>query len=159
MTREYTDREDYTIGVISDTHGSLLPQVSTVFQHVDVIIHAGDIGGLSVLDALGAIAPVIAVRGNMDSGSWAYTLPETEVAGIGSRLVYLLHDLARIDLKPSASGFHAVIHGHTHRPFINKQKDVLYINPGTAGSGSSRPTAAIMEIKGESLDAEVVKLV
>lgn len=153
------NKGNYTIGIISDTHGPLRSQVSTVFQGVDLIIHAGDIGSLSVLDDLGVIASVVAVRGNMDYEVWARGLPRTEVAEIGESLVYVLHDINRLDLNPSASGFRAVINGHTHRPLIREQSGVLYVNPGSAGPGGSAPTVAIMDIKGESVSARVVKLI
>ncbi len=151
-------KNDYTAGVISDTHGLFLPQVRTAFQDVDLIIHAGDIGGRSVLDELKNIAEVTAVRGNMDHGSWTRILHQTEVAEIGKTLIYVLHDINRLDLDPSASGFKAVINGHTHTPFIKKQRGVLYVNPGSAGPGSAEPTVAFIEIKGRSVSARVEKL-
>jgi putative phosphoesterase len=154
----FMDKKHYTVGVISDTHGVLRPQVKTVFQGVDFIIHAGDIGSLSVLDELRAIAPVIAVRGNMDYEAWARSLPIAEVAEIGESQAYVLHDINRIDLDPSASGFRLVISGHTHSPLIKKQNNVLYINPGSAGPGSSSPTVAVLDIKGDAVSARVVGL-
>ncbi len=159
MTKGFTDKKKYKIGVISDTHGLLRPQVNTLFQDVDLIIHAGDIGSPSVLDALEAMSSLVAVRGNMDYEVWARVLPETEIVEIGKNLVYVLHDLGRIDLNPSTSGFRAVISGHTHRPLIKKYNNVLYVNPGSAGPGSSEPTVAFLSIQGESVKAEVVKLV
>lgn len=159
MIKGLKDKKDYTIGVISDTHGLLRHQVNTVFQDVDLIIHAGDIGSPSVLNELRVIASVVAVRGNMDCEAWARALPKTEVAEIGKSLVYVLHDISRLDLNPSASGFRVVINGHTHRPLIKKQNGVLYVNPGSAGPGSSMPTVAFMNIKGESVNAGLVKLV
>jgi putative phosphoesterase len=152
------DKKGYKIGVISDTHGPLRHQVSTVFQGVDLIVHAGDIGDRSVIDELRKIAPLIAVKGNMDYENWTGTLHGTEVAEIGESLLYVLHDLNRIDLNPSASGFRAVVSGHTHRPLIKKRNGVLYVNPGSAGPGSSRPTVAFIEIKGETIKARVVNL-
>lgn len=159
MIKGLKDKKDYIIGVISDTHGLLRHQVRTVFQGVDLIIHAGDIGKLSVLDELKRIASVVAVRGNMDCKAWASALPKTEVAEIGKSLLYVLHDIKRLDLNPSASGFRVVINGHTHRPLIEKQKGVLYVNPGTAGPGSSASTVALLNIKGKSVNAGLVKLV
>lgn len=158
MIKDFKYKNNYTIGVISDTHGLLRQQVNTLFQGVDLIIHAGDIGKPSVLDELGTIASVVAVRGNMDYEGWAYTLAKTEVAEIGQISVYVLHDISRLDLDLSASGFLAVIHGHTHRARIEKHNSVLYINPGSAGPESSRPTVAIMDIKGRLVNAGIVKL-
>ncbi len=158
MIKGLKDKKDCIIGVISDTHGILRQEVNTVFQGVDLIIHAGDIGKLSILDELKAIASVVAVRGNMDCEAWASALPKTEVAGIGKSLVYVLHDISRLDLNPYTSGFRAVISGHTHRPLIKKQNGVLYINPGSAGPGSSAPTVALLNIKGKSVNARVVKI-
>ncbi|GBE04509.1 MAG TPA: metallophosphoesterase [Nitrospirae bacterium] len=149
------DEQDYTIGIISDTHGLLRPGVSTVFQDVDLIIHAGDIGSQSVLNELKSMSTVVAVRGNMDHEAWARGLPLTEVAEIGKSLVYVLHDVSRLDLEPSSSGFLAVINGHTHRPLIKKQNGVLYVNPGNSGPGSSNPTVALMHIKDGTLSARV----
>ncbi len=158
MIKGLKHKKDFTIGVISDTHGLLRRHVNTIFQDVDLIIHAGDIGSPSVLDELGTIASVVAVRGNMDHKTWARALPKTEVAEIGHILVYVLHDINGLDLDPSASGFLAVIHGHTHSAYIEKRNSVLYINPGSAGQGSSGPTVAIMNIKGGSVKARLVKL-
>lgn len=152
-------KNNHTVGVISDTHGLFLPQVKTAFHGVDLIIHAGDIGSRSVLDELKTMADVIAVRGNMDQESWARILQQTEVAEIGKTLLYVLHDINRLDLDPSASGFQTVINGHTHTPLIKKQGGVLYVNPGSAGPGSVEPTVAFIEIKGRSVSARVEKLV
>ncbi len=158
MTKDFKHKKNYTIGIISDTHSLLRQQVNTVFQGVDLIIHAGDIGKPSVLDELGTIASVVTVKGNMDYEGWAHTLAKTEVTEIGQISVYVLHDISRLDLDPSASGFQAVIHGHTHIPRIKKHNGVLYINPGSAGPGSSSPTVAIMDIKSRLVNAGIVKL-
>lgn len=99
----------------------------------DHIIHAGDVGAPEILDKLGAIAPVTAVRGNVDKGAWAQKLPETEVFEFGGISIYVLHDLAQLDLKPEAAGFAAVISGHTHVPKQEIRDGVLYFNPGSAG--------------------------
>jgi putative phosphoesterase len=122
-----------TIGVISDTHGLLRPEAVTALGGCSLIIHAGDIGGPAILDRLGAIAPVAAVRGNTDSGEWAMALPKTEVVEIAGLHIYVIHDLMEIDLDPAAAGFNAVICGHTHRPVIEDYRGTLLINPGSAG--------------------------
>jgi uncharacterized protein len=132
MTITFKGREKVFVGVISDTHGVLMPEVIQALKEVDLIIHAGDIGSPEVLDDLGQIAPVVAVRGNMDNGEWALKLPRTEVVEIGDTLLYVLHDKLDLDLDPSASGIRAVISGHTHRPSAVEHGDVLFLNPGSS---------------------------
>ncbi|MEZ5284797.1 MAG: metallophosphoesterase family protein [Vicinamibacterales bacterium] len=132
MTR--TGRTGLTqVGVISDTHGLLRPAALDALRGVDLIIHAGDVGKPEILDALGAIAPTVSVRGNVDTSAWGRTLPETDVVDAGGRLLYVLHDRAALDLDPRAAGFAAVIFGHTHRPEAYEKDGVLYLNPGSAG--------------------------
>jgi putative phosphoesterase len=121
------------VGVISDTHGLLRPEAVALLRGVDGIIHAGDIGGPEILTSLAAIAPVTAVRGNNDNGSWARALPATAVLDAGGSLIYVLHDLHELDLDPSASGFRVVVAGHSHRPANQERDGVLWFNPGSAG--------------------------
>jgi putative phosphoesterase len=121
------------IGVISDTHGLLRPQAVAALQGSVLIIHAGDVGSPDILDALRQISPVVAVRGNVDKGSWATRLPETEVVRVDAVSLYVLHILDDLDLDPPTAGFHAVIFGHTHRPKMETKDGVLYFNPGSAG--------------------------
>ncbi len=121
------------IGVISDTHGLVRPEVLEIFKGVELIIHAGDIGGVEVLSALETIAPVRAVCGNIDRDSWADHIPHDQVIEYGSHLFYVLHELGHLDLDPAAAEFSAVIYGHSHRPLAETKKDVLYLNPGSAG--------------------------
>ena len=121
------------IGVISETHGLLRPVAIAALRGVDHIIHAGDVGTSEVLDRILAIAPVTAVRGNVDKDSWARRLPETEVVELGGASVYVLHDLGTLDLKPEAAGFGVVISGHSHVPKQELRGGVLYFNPGSAG--------------------------
>ncbi len=121
------------LGLIADTHGLVRPQALAALEGSRLIIHAGDIGGPGVLDQLGAIAPVYAVRGNVDREDWAQNLPETEVVTIGARTLYVLHDLNTIDLDPEAAEFSVVVSGHSHRPLARRRGSVLYINPGSAG--------------------------
>jgi len=121
------------IGVISDTHGLIRPEVFEMFKGVDLIIHAGDIGGVEVLSALETIAPVKAVRGNNDRDSWADHIPHDQVIKCGSHLFYVLHELGHLDLDPVAAEFSAVIYGHSHRPLAETKNGVLYLNPGSAG--------------------------
>jgi hypothetical protein len=131
------------LGVISDTHGLLRPEAVEALRGSDRILHAGDVGAPEILDALEQIAPVTAVRGNVDTEPWADALPETEVVEAGGVLVYMLHDLGQLDLRPEAAGFRVVVYGHSHQPKIEEKKieekktekknGVLYFNPGSAG--------------------------
>jgi uncharacterized protein len=122
-----------TIGVISDTHGMLRTSAHDALKGVDMIIHAGDVGSLEVLKVLKEIAPVYAVRGNMDGGKLGTILSPTEVVDINGTLFYVLHDLARLDLDPSAAGFSGIIYGHSHNPTCYEKDGILYLNPGSAG--------------------------
>jgi uncharacterized protein len=120
------------IGVISDTHGLLRPEAVKALQGVDHILHAGDVGGSDILEALRIIAPVTAIRGNVDVAGACAILPPTEAVEIGGKLFYLVHALQDLDIVPQAAGVAAVIHGHTHRAEV-RQAGVLYLNPGSAG--------------------------
>jgi putative phosphoesterase len=122
------------VGLISDTHGLLRPEALDALRGSDFILHAGDIGKPEILAELQGLAPVTAVRGNIDKGAWAEAIPATEVLDVGaSVLLYMLHDLGTLDLDPAAAGFHAVISGHSHKPGFRWKDGVLYINPGSAG--------------------------
>jgi putative phosphoesterase len=121
------------IGVISDTHGLLRPQALEALQGCDPIIHAGDVGDPAIVDALAKIAPVLAIRGNVDRGDWARSLPETASVEAENRRIYVLHSLDDLDFEPEVLGFHVVIYGHSHRPSIETRNGVLYLNPGSAG--------------------------
>jgi len=121
------------VGVISDTHGLLRAEAIEALGGVDHILHAGDIGAAEVLAALRRIAPVTAIRGNVDIESWARGLQETECVELGGATIYMLHDLGRMDLKPEAAGIHVVVYGHSHQPKMEEKNGVLYFNPGSAG--------------------------
>lgn len=125
--------EKIILGVISDTHGLLRPEAIEALRGSDRILHAGDVGNQGVLDALVRIAPVTAVRGNIDIDLWASQLPANEVVEAGGVSIYMLHDLAELDLKPEAAGFRVVVYGHSHRPKIEEKHGVLFFNPGSAG--------------------------
>jgi putative phosphoesterase len=120
------------IGVISDTHGLLRPEAIRALQGVDHILHAGDVGDADILEALRDIAPVTAIRGNIDVSGTCANLPPTEAVEIGGKLFYLVHALQYLDINPQAAGVAAVVYGHTHRAEV-RQTDVLYLNPGSAG--------------------------
>jgi putative phosphoesterase len=121
------------IGVISDTHGLVRPEALRALRGVDLVVHAGDIGTPEVLEALRAVAPVVAVRGNNDRGAWARAIPERVTQPIGGRRVHVLHDLKELALDPAAAGVAVVIAGHSHRPSIAERDGVLFLNPGSAG--------------------------
>jgi uncharacterized protein len=121
------------IGLISDTHGLLRPQALEALRGSELILHAGDVGKSEILKALRELAPVIAVRGNVDTSEWARALPETAVAEAGNVLIYILHDVHALDLNPAAAGFHVVVSGHSHQPGKSERDGVLYVNPGSAG--------------------------
>jgi hypothetical protein len=147
-------------GVISDTHGLLRPGAVEALRGSDRILHAGDVGAPEILEALAQIAPVTAVRGNVDTGSWAHALPETEVVEAGGVSVYMLHDLVRLDLKPEAAGFRVVVYGHSHQPKIAGKNGVLYLNPGSAGPRRFNLPVGVgkLMIAAEKVQAELVEL-
>jgi len=120
------------VGVISDTHGLMRPEALTALQGSDCIIHAGDVGDPAILNALEEIAPLTVIRGNVDE-NWSKKLPATEVLEVGGLSIYVLHNLDKLDLKPEAAGFSAVVYGHTHVPKQETKNSVLYFNPGAAG--------------------------
>jgi uncharacterized protein len=121
------------IGVISDTHGLLRPEVSPALSGVDHILHLGDVGDPGILTSLAGLAPVHAVRGNIDRGGPCSRLPETDVLLFEGHYIYLLHDLGALHLDPAAAKFAAVLYGHSHKPKIERKKGVLYFNPGSCG--------------------------
>jgi uncharacterized protein len=121
------------IGVISDTHGLLRPAAIEALRGVEHILHAGDVGDASILDSLRSLAPVTAIRGNIDVGGPCSHLPATEVVTLDGHTFYMLHDRQALDLDPAAAGFSAVISGHSHKPLIEWRHGVLYMNPGSAG--------------------------
>ncbi len=123
----------FSVGLISDTHGLLRPEAVALLRGSDFIIHAGDVGDPRILDELAALAPVTAVRGNIDRGAWAEALPETAVLAVGEALIYVIHKIDALDLDPAAAGFRAVVFGHSHQPGCRIRDGVLHVNPGSAG--------------------------
>ncbi|HEY1495734.1 MAG TPA: metallophosphoesterase family protein [Candidatus Solibacter sp.] len=121
------------VGLISDTHGLMREQALAVLQGSDLIIHAGDVGDYAIIDRLSEVAPVVAVRGNVDRGECAQRLPESAVAEAGPALIYVLHDIQQLDLDPAAARFHIVVSGHSHKHGRTERGGVLYLNPGSAG--------------------------
>ncbi len=148
------------IGVISDTHGLLRPEALEALRGAKQIIHAGDVGSPEILDALSAIAPVTAVRGNIDKSAWARKLPETQVLELGGVCIYVLHDLAALDLKPKAAGFAAVVSGHSHVPKQETRAGVLYFNPGSAGPRRFKLPVSVgkLIVERESVRSELLTL-
>jgi uncharacterized protein len=122
-----------TIGIISDTHGLLRPEAVEALAGSERIIHAGDVGDAAILARLAEIAPVTAVRGNVDRETWAQKLPEMDVLEVDGVSIYVIHDIGKLDLKPEAAGFAAVVYGHSHAPKQELRDGVLYFNPGSAG--------------------------
>jgi uncharacterized protein len=155
-----TKRTRIRIGVISDTHGLARPQALAALTGVDRIIHAGDIGSPAILDQLTSIAPVTAVCGNVDRDAWARSLPETALLECGPVLIYVIHDVQRIDLDPAAAGISVVVCGHSHIPGEIRRNGVLYFNPGSAGPRRFMLPVSLgyMIISGDQISAETVTL-
>jgi uncharacterized protein len=149
-----------TIGLISDTHGLLRPEALRALEGCDLIIHAGDIGNPKILRELKRIAPVVAVRGNVDTEAWARELRETAVAQAGSVQIYVLHNLQDLDLNPAAAGFQVVVSGHSHQYSEETKNGVLYINPGSAGPRRFKLpiTLARLQIDGKQIRVERVEI-
>jgi uncharacterized protein len=148
------------VGVISDTHGLLRPQAVAALRGSDVIIHAGDVGNPDVIKALSGMAPTHVVRGNIDIGSWAASLPVTERVDVGERLFYVLHQISQLDLAPADAGFAAVVFGHSHQPMIEMREGVLFLNPGSAGPRRFKlpVTVARVGVSGARMRPEIVEL-
>lgn len=136
-----------SIGVISDTHGLLREEALAALRGSDLIIHGGDVGGPEIIESLKTLAPVVAVKGNTDQARWAEALPTTAVAEAGPALIYVLHDLAQLDLDPAAAGFHLVVSGHSHKPARIERDGVIYLNPGSAGPRRFRLPITVARIK------------
>lgn len=149
------------IGLISDTHGLLRPQATAFLHGCDHIVHGGDIGHAGILETLAAIAPVTAVRGNNDAGAWAEHLPETALRKVGEIRLYVIHDLALLDIDPQAAGVHVVVCGHSHKPSIERRQGVLFVNPGSAGPRRFRLPVSVAELvvdDGGAVSARTVEL-
>ncbi len=145
------------IGVISDTHGLLRDEAVACLAGSDLIIHAGDIGSASVISGLETIAPVRAIRGNVDTGAWAKAFPETQLVEAGGQRIYVIHNLNELDLDPVASGIDIVVSGHSHTPKSGQVDGVLYLNPGSAGPRRFKLPLAVasLYIVGPKVVAEV----
>ena len=151
---------DVLIGVISDTHGLLRPEAVEALRGSHAIIHAGDVGEPDILSELSKIAPVTAVRGNVDTESWARELHETNVLEVDGVSIYVLHNIDQLDLKPEAAGFSAVIYGHSHVPYQETKNGVLYFNPGSAGPKRFRLPACLgkLIVNDQNVTGEFIQL-
>jgi putative phosphoesterase len=147
-----------TVGLIADTHGLLRPEAVAALRGSDFIIHAGDIGDPRVLAGLSELAPVTAVRGNIDRGSWASSLPKTETLEVGGVWIYVLHTIADLDL--AAAGFGAVVSGHSHQPGFREKDGVLFVNPGSAGPRRFKLPIAVarLTVRLGQVEAEIIVL-
>jgi uncharacterized protein len=148
------------VGLISDTHGLVRAEVIDFLRGSDFIVHAGDIGDPQVLKKLRALAPLTAVRGNNDLGPWAERIPLSQALKAGEVLIYVLHDLADLDVHPAPAEVRVVVSGHSHRPLIKERDGVLYVNPGSAGPRRFKLPIAVGElsVKGNSVRARIAEL-
>jgi len=148
------------LGILSDTHGLLRPEARAALEDTDLIIHAGDIGSPEVLTGLHALAPVVAVRGNVDTGAWAEAIPEREFVEAAGVLIHVLHVVQELDFDPRAAGIGVVVSGHSHRPTIEKRDGVLFLNPGSAGPRRFRLPVVLarLVIDTTGVQAELVDL-
>lgn len=148
------------VGVISDTHGLLRPEALAALRGADYIIHAGDVGDSWILNTLAEIAPVTAVRGNVDHGAWSRKIPATNVLQIGDVSIYVLHDIQELDIKPEAARFAAVIYGHSHLPKQELKNGVLYFNPGSAGPKRLKlpVSVGLLTINDGKVEAKILSL-
>jgi len=135
------------IGLISDTHGLLRPEALDFLRGSDHIVHAGDIGGPGILEALATLAPLTAVRGNNDVEPWAQGIEEKQILEVAGLRIYVLHDISELDLDPAAAGLHAVVTGHSHKPAASTRDGVLYINPGSAGPRRFKLPISVGELR------------
>ena len=160
MQKKFTAKNNYLVGVISDTHGRLPQSVLKAFKDADLIIHAGDIGKQEILDYLRKIAPIIVVRGNMDTGNWTHLLPEKEVIKVCKFRLCVIHDVYKIELISKSSSCQIVISGHTHRPLVEKQQEVLFLNPGSAVQPRYGYPASVvlLRINENSIDTRLIEI-
>lgn len=148
------------IGVISDTHGLLRPEALTALAGVEHILHAGDVGDPRILDTLETIAPVTAIRGNVDSWGDCADLPETNAVELGGLIFYLVHSVTDLDIHPDVAGVAIVVSGHTHKPSIKSRDGVMFLNPGSAGPRRFNlpVTVALVTVSEKKLEARIVDL-
>ena len=157
-TKKIADRR--VIGLISDTHGLIRPQALAALEGVERIIHAGDIGKLEVVVALKAIAPVAAIKGNIDRGAWAKRLPNTKLVQVGGTRLFIIHNIKELDRDPVARGYQVVVSGHSHKPSVATRDGVLFVNPGSAGPRRFKLPIAVgkLFIDDNRVNAEIIEL-
>src|SRR5271168_297927 len=148
------------VGLLSDTHGLLRPEVRAFVMGCDYIVHGGDVGSADILKELALIAPVIAVRGNNDKGPWAARLRETELIRVGHVFVYIIHNIEALDIDPVAAGVRVVVSGHSHKPLIEERGGILFVNPGSCGRRRFKLPVSVGEIlvSGSEVKARTVEL-
>jgi uncharacterized protein len=149
------------VGLVSDTHGLLRPEARTFLIGCDYIVHGGDVGDPKILEELATMAPLIAVRGNNDAAPWAERLRQTELIRVGNIFVYVIHDLAQLDIDPRAAGVRVVISGHSHKPSVEERDGILYVNPGSCGPRRFKLPISVGEIvvSGSAVNARLVDLI
>jgi putative phosphoesterase len=148
------------IGLIADTHGLLRPEATAFLAGSDHVVHAGDVGDAAILDALAAIAPLTAIRGNVDVAPWAARLPETQSVTLGGIRIHVLHDLKALAIDPRTARVRVVVSGHSHQPVITERHGVLYVNPGSAGPRRFRLPITVAEliVDGDAVSARIQEL-
>jgi len=148
------------IGLISDTHGLLRPEAIEALRGVDLVVHAGDIGKPEVLDALKAIGPLLAIKGNNDIGAWAKALPDTRLVQTANRTLFVIHNVKELDCDPAAEGYEVVISGHSHKPSVLTREGVLFVNPGSAGPRRFKLPVSVgkLFIQNRKVNAELIEL-
>jgi uncharacterized protein len=156
-----SDNNALRVGLISDTHGLLRPEARAFAGSCDYIIHGGDIGSAAILDELSALAPLTAVKGNNDRQAWAARLPETEMIRVGGVFIYVIHDIAQLDIEPHAAGAQVIVSGHSHKPGIGLRDGILYVNPGSCGPRRFNLPLSVGEIRveGTKVRARTLELV
>lgn len=162
LSRARTKKQSdlHVIGLISDTHGLVRPQALEALQDVELIIHAGDIGKPEVIGALKIVAPVVAIKGNNDTGIWAKPLPDTTLVRAGGKRLFIIHNVKELDCDPAARGYQVVVSGHSHKPSVSMRNGVLYLNPGSAGPRRFKLPVAVgkLFIQNEQVNAEIIEL-
>jgi uncharacterized protein len=153
-------QNEVRVGVISDTHGLLRPEARAFLAGCDYIIHGGDVGPHGILEELALMAPLITVKGNNDTEPWAARLPETELIRVGNIFVYVIHNLAQLDIDPAAAGVRVVVCGHSHKPTIEEHGGILYVNPGSCGPRRFKLpiSAGEISVSGSAVRARIVDL-
>jgi putative phosphoesterase len=153
-------RKHQRIGLIADTHGLLRPEALAALADSDLLIHAGDIGKPEVVAALKKIAPLVAIKGNNDTDSWARRLPETKKITLGALKLYVIHNVKELSFDPAGRGFRVVISGHSHKPAIQTKGNVLFVNPGSAGPRRFKLPICVgkLLVQDETVDAEIIEL-